>query len=990
MQTPSVASLAADIATKEEFKYNPEVEAAAVRWIERVLGISSNGQSFHAFMKSGVVLCQLANKIQPQIVPSIYEGSLPYRQMENIGWYIKACQQLGLRDEELFETADLFVERNLNSVVNHIHVIAHWLAKREGWNGPPIEDVRDAKSLFSATLVESNLDKISNSSASSAPLTEEQKDLLAWANTKLRDYCFPPETILDLSNDLKNGVKLIKLLGAICRGQSVGIFNTNPTMVWHAMQNASTILNFVTSLTFEKVDGVRAVDIVTGNVTAISKLLFQLRAKFDLDYLFSQTLGDLSSSGLSSQSNSTDTSETISVELVEGEEVPGHLRPLMSAEDLAYYDRLAREQREEDEAALLAEQLASVNPPEEPSTPTKPKSRRSSTSTKRKSGSRSGTPSKSNPINETDEVEVVEESHVIQPHHLKPLEGTGSSPSSGTSRESPPTSSELKGTKRDKKDDKDKEKRAKKSKGSASPKLKDSADSLDKKQKTKSRRDKFVAGSTDSGDSAGNSTGTNTVDVVTADPVPLGAGAGSTSPSNDATEQKAPTSTVTVPPMTLPPPTPQTQSDAIEDSARNDSQSSIVSPRSDSSGTSSLSGTPRGPMYGVRRPHTRERSVTRKVNLQRTATIGHNKVVVTDQEKVLRAQQVVRKHVAVEVMTTEQSYLNHMRILIREVLEPVKRSKILTTEEYNSVFSNYEQIVEHHTKFEKLISARLATWDDNSTMSDIFLHHTAFFNDYAPYLTNYNQATVAMRHLRKKHPKFDQVIKNFEDDRSVSNWQSADSFLVMPVQRLPRYVLLLRDMRKYTAPSWEEHLHLEQASHQVDSVLHELNSHIPPDGAEQIKKMLSIEDSIQGEMKSGLMKVDRKFLKEGQVYLRKLKIGDKTKAEKKRLAERISGTKVYLFLFNDLLVITEQLKHAKSDDKCHFGYLHMYNISDSLIVTEKERIERSMDQIANFPLKHPDKKSKDNVYLHTESDLIILNFQSAEEREAWVSLFPKK
>lgn len=984
--TPSVASLAADIATKEEFKYNPEVEAAAIRWIEQVLETSSNGQSFYTFLKSGVILCKLANKIQPQIVPSVYEGALPYRQMENIGSYIRGCQQWGLRDEELFETADLFAERNLNSVVNHIHVLAHWLTKRpEGWNGPVIDDVRTAKSLFSATLVESSWDKISSAATSSAPLTDDQKELLTWANSKLRDS-FPPVEILDLSGDLKNGVKLIQLLGVVFRGQPIGLYNPAPTMIWHAMQNASAILNFVAAQTFEKVDGVRAVDIVTGNVTAISRLLFYLRAKFDLDYLFSQTLGDLSSSV--SSSSTMDTSDTIEVELIEGEEVPGHLRPLMSAEDLEYYDRLAREQREIDEAEQLAVDLShipfKVETPrvESPGKVKTPKKRRDSgTATPESTPTTPKTPKRTKTPRvdvEPADIEVVEEAPAIQPDRVRTLTDSTSVSSDtssvhATDSASVDSVSSTKESKHDKKEKRGKKSRRDKkdgtSSGASSPKLKDSGEVSDPepklKTKSKSRRDKFALTPVAETNPASNDSAT--VDVP--------------EPASTAAEP-APVSTT--------PPVPS--ADSVGE-AQSDSKASLGSTPSSGLSTPSIPGTPRGagqtPLSAVRRQHshTRERSVP--VRIRRTTTIGANKVVVTDQEKVLKAQQVVRKHVAVEVMTTEQSYLSHMRILISEVLEPVKRSKLLTNAEYSSLFCNYEQIAAHHAGLEKLISARLSTWEDTSVMSDIFLQHTTFFHEYGPYLSNYNQATVALHHLRKKYPKFHALLREFEDDASRSKLQSVDSFLVMPVQRLPRYVLLMRDMRKYTAPSWEENTDLDSAARHVDAILQELNSHIAPDGAQQIRKMLAVEDSIQGEI-PGLMKVDRKFLKEGQIYLRKLKVGDKTKPEKKRLEERAKGMKAYVFLFNDLLVITEPLKHAKSDDKSQFAHVHSYNMVDSVAISEKERVERNLDQIANFHLKHSDKKSKENLYIHVESDLIILQISSSDEREAWLRVMPKK
>jgi hypothetical protein len=1048
-KTPSVASLAADIATKEEFKYNPEVEAAAQRWIEKVLDLPPNaGLSFYQFLKSGVVLCNLGNKIQPAILPHIYEGSLPYRQMENIGWYIKACQQLGMRDEELFETADLFSERNLNAVANHIHVLAHWLTKRpEGheWTGPLIEDVRTAKSLFSATLVEPNWDKISSTSAI-LPLTDDQKDLLAWANSKLANtFSYPPIIIENLSNDLKNGLKLIHLLSAISRGQSIGIYNTEPSLIWHAMQNASAILSFVASQTFEKVDGVRAVDIVTGNVSAISRLLFYLREKFDLDYLFAKTLGTLSSEHSSTTGPSTpthETSDTMEVEIMEGEEVPAHLRPLMSPEDLQFYDRLARE-RIEDEARerdLLHQHQPSnvsniqsevlitndhmaytinaghTSPKHHPSTTTHQETSHSPTSKNLvpqviSTASTSEatlvtanttrvspilphtalevelltTTTTTTTITTQDEivldmdhdVEIVEDEFSIAAGKVKALSGVDQQETRSTRKHSQSTpkknsttttdhstnneststpekdhSSKTSGDadsptvgKRHREGKKDRSKDRDGSSGTSSPKLKDSSDAIEgnkTRSKPKTKRDKSAP------------------DTVAAPNFPSG-----TSPNSTVTSESSIGSAS------------QREDDAVSRISSGSSTPTLPD------GTFGISQN-----FTRQHSHSRERSIPRRVNVKRTATFGAgNLVVVTDQDKVLRAQQVVRKHVALETLTTEQSYLNSLKTLIRELLEPVKRSKVLSIEEFNSLFSNIESIANYHVRFESLLKERIGSWEDTSVVSDIFLKETGFFIQYGSYLQNYNKATVAMHYLRKKYPKFDQFIKNFEDELMKTSMQTVDSFLIMPVQRLPRYRLLLSDMRKYTPPSLQEFLDLEAAIKQVDEVVRELNSHIPKDGAEQIRKMLSIESSIQqGKDDSvAIMKLDRKFVKEGALLIKKLKVGDKTKPEKKKMIERMKGLKAYVFLLNDLLLVCEQLKSAKSDDKCQFGLVHAYNLNDVLVMSEKERSERSLDQIANFTIKHVDKKAKETIfYIHAESDLVIIHTSSSEERDSWV------
>jgi hypothetical protein len=52
----SVSSLDNDITTKQLFKYDPEMESAAVEWIGSVTNIPISG-TIHEWLKDGVVLC---------------------------------------------------------------------------------------------------------------------------------------------------------------------------------------------------------------------------------------------------------------------------------------------------------------------------------------------------------------------------------------------------------------------------------------------------------------------------------------------------------------------------------------------------------------------------------------------------------------------------------------------------------------------------------------------------------------------------------------------------------------------------------------------------------------------------------------------------------------------------------------------------------------------------------------------------------------------
>ena len=83
-------------------------------WIEKVLdekledGLGA--LEFQAVLQSGVVLCQLANKIKKDVCKLPRSTSQPAVQRENISFYLKACEKLGMTDNFIFMTDNLFQE----------------------------------------------------------------------------------------------------------------------------------------------------------------------------------------------------------------------------------------------------------------------------------------------------------------------------------------------------------------------------------------------------------------------------------------------------------------------------------------------------------------------------------------------------------------------------------------------------------------------------------------------------------------------------------------------------------------------------------------------------------------------------------------------------------------------------------------------------------------------------------------------------------------
>eukprot|EP01101_Sappina_pedata_P002650 TRINITY_DN12870_c0_g1_i1.p2 TRINITY_DN12870_c0_g1~~TRINITY_DN12870_c0_g1_i1.p2 ORF type:complete len:155 (+),score=91.49 TRINITY_DN12870_c0_g1_i1:165-629(+) len=143
--------MSADVAETLKSKYDPEIEGEVRKWLEAVTGEKIG--DFHEDMKSGVFLCNLANKIRPDSIKKINKGKMPFMQMENIGNYLNVVTSFGVAKTDLFQTVDLFESKNMTSVLNHLYALGRRAHSIPGFNGPSInaKDVKiDPERVFSS------------------------------------------------------------------------------------------------------------------------------------------------------------------------------------------------------------------------------------------------------------------------------------------------------------------------------------------------------------------------------------------------------------------------------------------------------------------------------------------------------------------------------------------------------------------------------------------------------------------------------------------------------------------------------------------------------------------------------------------------------------------------------------------------------------------------------------------------------------------------
>ncbi|XP_049584335.1 LIM domain only protein 7 isoform X4 [Syngnathus scovelli] len=120
----------------------------AQRWIEAVTKKTFKGKDFRSALESGVLLCDVINKIKPGIIKRVNRLPTPIAGLDNINVFLKACLKLGLKEAQLFHPGDL---QDLSSRVTvndeetdrrlrNVLITLYWLGRRaqdeRSYDGP--------------------------------------------------------------------------------------------------------------------------------------------------------------------------------------------------------------------------------------------------------------------------------------------------------------------------------------------------------------------------------------------------------------------------------------------------------------------------------------------------------------------------------------------------------------------------------------------------------------------------------------------------------------------------------------------------------------------------------------------------------------------------------------------------------------------------------------------------------------------------------------
>ncbi|XP_076237751.1 FYVE, RhoGEF and PH domain-containing protein 4 [Calliopsis andreniformis] len=314
-----------------------------------------------------------------------------------------------------------------------------------------------------------------------------------------------------------------------------------------------------------------------------------------------------------------------------------------------------------------------------------------------------------------------------------------------------------------------------------------------------------------------------------------------------------------------------------------------------------------------------------------------------DSRKKKKAHQI-----AEELLATERNYVNVLHLIDQvfqfRVDQENRAHPMFPPETVQQMFSNVKSIYKFHNDFLlPQIEERVQNWESDPRIGDIMKNFAPFLKMYTEYVKNFDYAMNLIHSLQTKVARFATIINEIQKLDECAKL-SLPHHMLSPIQRLPRYELLLKDYLRNLTEENADYEDAKKALELVSTATNHTNDAMKK--IDKFKKLLEIQESIYDT--TDLVSATRELIKEGRIVKISARSGDHQ--------ER------HLFLFSDLLLL------------CSIRLIPgpLYRLRAKFMVENLHVMEGDNLETAN------------TFYIRDEEKSVELYTHAAEEKAAWL------
>ncbi|XP_031420416.1 FYVE, RhoGEF and PH domain-containing protein 4a isoform X8 [Clupea harengus] len=259
-----------------------------------------------------------------------------------------------------------------------------------------------------------------------------------------------------------------------------------------------------------------------------------------------------------------------------------------------------------------------------------------------------------------------------------------------------------------------------------------------------------------------------------------------------------------------------------------------------------------------------------------TATMDRKE---TNEEKLYK--------IANELLKTEKAYVTRLNLLDQvfctKLLEEANKGTF-PGDVVKGIFSNISSINTFHSQFLLPdLEKRMGEWESTPRLGDILQKLTPFLKMYAEYVRNFDKAMELLKQWTERSPQFKAIILDIQSQEACGNL-TLQHHMLEPVQRVPRYEMLLKDYLKKLPENDPDRPDAQKSLDTIGMAATHSNSALRK--SDNLKKLLEIYEIVGEE--EDIVNASNEFIKEGNIL--------------KLAARNTSAMERYLFLFNNFLL----------------------------------------------------------------------------------------
>uniref|UniRef100_A0A8C4ZQ85 Uncharacterized protein n=1 Tax=Gadus morhua TaxID=8049 RepID=A0A8C4ZQ85_GADMO len=304
-------------------------------------------------------------------------------------------------------------------------------------------------------------------------------------------------------------------------------------------------------------------------------------------------------------------------------------------------------------------------------------------------------------------------------------------------------------------------------------------------------------------------------------------------------------------------------------------------------------------------------------------------------------------NIARELLHTEEAYVKRLNLLDQVFCTKLTEAAI-PQDVITGIFSNISSIYCFHHKFllPELKTRIIGEWESNPRIGDILQKLAPFMKMYGEYVKNFDRAMDLVNTWTQRSSLFKSVVQNIQQQAVCGNL-TLQHHMLEPVQRIPRYELLLKDYLKKLADDAADRKDTEKALELISTAANHSNAAIRK--MEKMHKLLEVYERLGGE--EDIVNPANELIKEGHI--------------KKMSAKNGTAQDRYLYLFNNMV---------------------LYCVPKLRLMGQKFSVRERID-IAGMEVQEIVKQNLPHTFaIIGKQRSLELQARTAEEKEDWIQV----